>query len=508
MLPLLLLAACTHDDAPASPAGIPLPPDTYPLQIASVTISADGQPQTRLADEGNTTKWQDNDQIMVSLGDKQAVYTYTNTNTWHSDTPLYWENTTQQEVNAWYPVNETIDFTQQSTKGLTYLLKADPVTADQPSVNLTFTHQLAKVRVVLSGTQAGQVETVAVHGYTSCTHNQGSISTEGAQQDWITMHPVDATTYEANVVPGTIDLSNFIQINGQTAKINDGFPTTLDAAKMYTIDLTVGDPVVEDGATLDKAGTYTMQGTYNQGITISGEGITVVLNNVTLDTSDIGIDVQSDATIHVSGADNTITSGSAGIYVAEGKTVTITGSNRDDKLTTCGGNGAGIGGYVNDSNSGADCGNIIIRNVTVASYGRYNDSDQSAGIGGASRGTCGTITIENAAVHAYGTEYVDWAATPAIGSGYPPTGFPTGGIPVVTISGDSEVHAHRGGTIGNTDYIGWGGHYMFPTGASNAVNLGGGKCTDSTIYCYTGDSETPDKTVKYDASGIGTEITP
>ena len=49
---------------------------------------------------------------------------------------------------------------------------------------------------------------------------------------------------------------------------------------------------------------------------------------------------------------------------------------------------------------------------------------------------------------------------------------------------------------------------MFPTGASNAVNLGGGKCTDSTIYCYTGDSETPDKTVKYDASGIGTEITP
>ena len=505
MLPLLLLAACTHDDAPASPAGIPLPPDTYPLQIASVTISADGQPRTRLTDEGNTTTWQEGDQIMVSLGDKQAVYTYTNTNTWHSDTPLYWENTTQQEVNAWYPVNETIDFTQQSTKGLTYLLKADPVTADQPSVNLTFTHQLAKVRVVLSGTQAGQVETVEVHGYTSCTHTQGS-SVTGVSEGWITMRQVDATTYEANVVPVTTLPADFIRVNNQTATVSG--LTALTQGTVYTIDLTVGDPVVEDGATLDKAGTYTMQGTYNQGITISGTGITVKLDNVTLETSGIGIDVQSDATIHVSGADNTITSGSAGIYVAGGSTVTITGDSRDDKLTTRGGNGAGIGGYVNKGNSGADCGNIIIRNVTVASYGRYNNLDQSAGIGGASRAACGTITIENAAVHAYGTEYVDWAATPAIGSGYPNTGTPTGGIPVVTISRDSEVHAHRGGTIGNTDYIGWGGHYMFPTGASNAVNLGGGKCTDSTIYCYTGDSETPDKTVKYDASGIGTEITP
>lgn len=99
MLPLLLLSACTHDDVPASPAGDPLPLHTYPLQIASVTISADSQPLTRLADEGNTTSWQDNDQIMVSLGDKQSVYTYTGRE-WHSDHPLCWESTAPQEVNA------------------------------------------------------------------------------------------------------------------------------------------------------------------------------------------------------------------------------------------------------------------------------------------------------------------------------------------------------------------------------------------------------------------------
>ena len=74
MLPLF--AACTADYSPATPAGDLLPPDTYPLQIASLTIAADGQPGTRLADNGNATSWQSGDQVMVSLGDKQAIYTY------------------------------------------------------------------------------------------------------------------------------------------------------------------------------------------------------------------------------------------------------------------------------------------------------------------------------------------------------------------------------------------------------------------------------------------------
>ena len=104
------------------------------------------------------------------------------------------------------------------------------------------------------------------------------------------------------------------------------------------------------------------------------------------------------------------------------------------------------------------CGNITISNVTVTSYGSYNDhfEDLCAGIGGAGGGACRTITIENATVHAYGAEDEGYAATPAIGSGFPTVAFPTS-IPMVTISNHSEVHAHRGGTIGNTDYIGWGG---------------------------------------------------
>lgn len=504
-----LLSACSQDEL--AEQGTALPDGKYPLQIGSVSISAEAseQPWTRVSEstdgQSSVWDWDGTEQIGVELNGETTTYTLNADKTLIPDKQLYWTSTAPATITAWYPTNETVDLSDQ-TNGLAYVLYGTGTGSYDQAVTLDFKHQLAKVRVVLDGTQASDVTEVEVNNYTQCTHTQGTVT--GMQEGWITMHQVNATTYEANVVPVATIPDDFIRVNGQTATISN--ITTLAQGAVHTIDQTVGKPVLEDGAELNNAGTYYMQGTYTQGITINGDNITVVLDDATLNTSGISINVQSDATIRVSGADNTINSSNGvGIFVAEGNTVTITGSSRSDKLTTSGGNGAGIGGYVNDSNSGAACGNIIIRNVTVTSYGNYNDRflDQSAGIGGASRGACGAITIENATVYAYGTEYVTedvvWAATPAIGSGYPNTGTPTGGIPEVTISGDSEVHAHRGGDIGNTDYIGWGGNNNIYTGANNAVNLGGGTCTNSTVYCYTG--ETLDKTVVYDADGNDTE---
>lgn len=479
MLPLLLLAACTHDDAPASPAGIPLPPDTYPLQIASVTISADGQPRTRLTDEGNSSKWQDNDKIMISLGDQQSVYTYTDTDgAWHSDNPLCWESTAPQEVNAWHPVNETIDFTQQSTKGLTYLLKADPVTAtyDQ-SISLTFTHQLAKVRVELSGTQAGQVQTVKVFGYTSCTHDQGTISIEGATQDWIPMHKVDATTYEANVVPGTINLNNFIQINDQTATINDGFPTMLEAATMYTIDLTVGEPVTditEENATISGDGHYRVSGNFGHTITVTGGKPNIYLEDANINVNSgnaISIEGGS-ATIHVLGDNNVSSNNGAGIYVVENSSVTITGRSQEDVLTARGGNGGnGIGGYTTISGSTAtstNSGNISVSNVTVYAYGSDYDYDTYApGIGGAGTASCGTITIDNATVYAYGTGESYYNITgAAIGGGI--DGNTKGSYSTITIRNNSEVYVQRGNHL--SDYIGHSGSLNNPATATDGID--------------------------------------
>ena len=350
----ILFTACTQDEL--AEQGTALPDGEYPLQIGSVSITAEAseEPWTRVTEkpDGSGSVWQPDDAITVSLDGETATYTYDGS-AWTSDAPLYWKNTQTAEVTAWYPATDGALYLGGQDKGLVYVLRAtvDNASHNTP-VNLQFEHQLAKVRVVLSGTQAGEVEKVEVHNYTSCTHVSGG-NVVGSTEGWITMHRVDAATYEANVVPGTINLADFICLNGTTVVTNlTGLPTTLEAGTMYTANITVGEPVLQDGTTITEAGTYNMQGTYTQGITISGTGITVKLDGVTLNTSDIGINVQSDATIQVSCADNTITSGSAGIYVATDATVTITGSGRDDQLTVKGGgDGAGIGGYVTGPNA-------------------------------------------------------------------------------------------------------------------------------------------------------------
>ena len=506
---LLLLASCSQD---GDPAGEALPDGQYPLQIASVTLDVEGtaQPWTRITEtaDGSGSTWQGGEQIGVQIGRGQpGTYTVQADGSVEPVNPVYWQSTALTYVNAWYPMEETVNL-QDQTQGLAYVLNAiqDYVNYEQ-SVTLNFTHQLAKVRVVLSGTQAAQVNAVEVYGVTACTHLRGmTVSYDASNTGWIKMHQADATTWEANVLPGTqIDPANFIRLNGSAMATNlTSLPSMLVAGQMYTVSLTVGEPVLQDGATLTEPGTYTMQGTYTQGITIQGDGITVVMDGATVSTSGIGINVQGDATIQVQGAGNTITSsGSAGIYVAEGSTVTIEGSGRDDQLTARGGNGgAGIGGCLSSPYNEVSCGNITIRNVTVYSYGSIRGA-MAAGIGSTGDASCGAITIDNATVHAYGAA-LEYQATPAIGSGFPSAMTPTS-IPKVTITGQSEVHAHRGGSVGSTDYIGWGGISGNLTAAANAVNLGGGTCTNSTVYCYTGTGDTVDKTVVYDASGTGTE---
>ena len=69
---------------------------------------------------------------------------------------------------------------------------------------------------------------------------------------------------------------------------------------------------------------------------------------------------------------------------------------------------------------------------------------------------------------------------------------------------NSTVHAYRGGN--NTDYIGWAGELDANTSATNTCNFGtGGTCTNSTIYCYTGESTATDYLFVYDANGNRTE---
>lgn len=520
-----LLAACSQDEL--AEQGNTLPDGEYPLQIGSVSITAESsaepcseeRPQTRVAENDNGTgsvwQWDGSEMIGVRLGDETTTYTLNADKTLTTDQQLYWTSAAPATVTAWYPTDESVDLSDQS-EGLAYMLKAEVPDATYDNViALGFKHQLAKVRVVLSGTQAALAQSVEVYGYTTCTNNEGT-SIAGSTQDWIKMKHTtyaDGTEcWEANVVPGNITLENFVRINGQTATINDGFPTTLDASTMYTLNLTVGQPITEitpgNVPTISDDGHYRISGTLGEAVTITGGKPTIYLEDAQISVaSGNAIDIQGgNPTIHVRG-ENTIGTGSslsnyaAGIYVAQGSSVTIEGSGTSDVLRVTGGaDGAAIGGYSPALNSHNPCGDITIHNVTLYAYASNAYlNNLPIGIGSTGTTACGKIEITDAIVHAQGYSSLN-ESTPAIGA--------YSGVPQIVISG-STIHAHRGsyGTTSFADYIGRGGNTIEYQGGQ--IQCGSGSITGSTVYKYSYDvltgSSSSEGTVVYDASGNATE---
>ena len=275
----ILFTACTQDEL--AEQGNALPDGEYPLQIGSVSITAEASeepwstdgPQTRVTEDNtdgmsSVWEWDGSETIRVQLGDETADYTLGLGQNLSPDRQLYWTSTTPATVTAWYPTDETVDLSDQSN-GLAYMLKAEvPGATYDNKITLSFKHQLAKVRVVLNGTQASLAQSVEVYGYTTCTNNEGA-PIAGDTQGWLKMKHTTYTDgtecWEANVVPATITLDNFVRINGQTATVNDGFPTTLDASRMYIIDLTVGKEITEiteeNNSPINDDGYYRVSGT-------------------------------------------------------------------------------------------------------------------------------------------------------------------------------------------------------------------------------------------------------
>ena len=428
---LLLFTACTQDEL--AEQGCTLPDGEYPLQIGSVTIDvkssaepwSEERPQTRVAENDNGTgsvwQWDGSEMIGVRLGDETTTYTLNADKTLTTDQQLYWTSAAPATVTAWYPTDESVDLSDQS-EGLAYMLKAEvPGATYDNKITLSFKHQLAKVRVVLSGPQASLAQSVEVYGCTTCTNNEGA-PVAGDTQGWLKMKHTTYTDgtecWEANVVPGTITLDNFVRINGQTATVNDGFPTTLDASTMYTIDLTVGGPKqIFGGETITKPGEYIVKGTVTESITLDSEDITLILEGADVNTNGIAINIVSgNPTLKIQGTENAVKSAtSTAIHVGSGCTLTIEGVNgMTDKLEAEGGKNEGT--VYGSGNAGAGIGssnggNIVIRNVTIEAKGNtYSHftgplSGGSAAIGSSVPGYCGDITIDNATVTATGGYY-------------------------------------------------------------------------------------------------------
>lgn len=490
----LLLSACSQDEPTENSTA--LPEGEYPLQIGNVSLTAEvsEQPWTRVSEnptDGMSSEFQAGDAIGVNLNGETATYTYDGS-AWTSEAPLYWKDKQPATVTAWYPVEEEIDFTQQDVKGLTYLLKGTSNTDadyDTPA-NLTFAHQLAKVRVVLEGDKANEVQTVTVRSHLTSPNNQGDLgSLTSTENKYVPM--MEATyngqrCWEANLRPGWLEPANTFEVakaEGDPVRVTLDDKVTINAGQVHTITINVEQAPKEidldtyEGPTLSVSGKTILKGDgktpKDLKITIEADA-KVTLENVILTPSAIGnaITCNGDATITLVGnnnltakSDGNVETYGSGIYVKSG-TLTINGDGNlnisREYASDYGSVGAGIG-----AGSGA---NILIESGNIQIGDVPDDGSSSgAGIGSTAQENCGNITIKGGIIRIGKPSW--WSA--CIGSA---NNRSCGDI---TISGESTVitftkglHAPWG--IGNGE-----------GGTCGTVTVGGGATVNDVKYTET-----------------------
>lgn len=379
---LLATAACTKDELAD---GDRLPEGQYPLEIARITLSVEGgeaqpwgAPATRVSEkeDGNSSKFDADDNFAVQIDDKGKVGTYTvrDNNTVEAEVPLYWSDTDEHTVSAWYPATDgTIDLRDQ-TNGLAYLLHGTGRGNFQNPIKLIFTHSLAKVRVTPSNDIAkGEVTSLKLYTYTQCTHNQGN-DVQGATLGWIEMKKCEytengttITCWEANVVPDYEITKLMANDDGKERTLSSGI--TPVAGKFYNITLNK-----DLGYTEVSEGNYTVdneKGLKNLAKLVNNGAIDI---NITL-TADItltgewtpiGIDDKHQYIGTFDGGNHTISG------------LTVTGSDEY----------AGLFGYI--GKDGGTVKNVVLENVQITSDYQYG---YVGGVAGYSRGN-----IENCSV--------------------------------------------------------------------------------------------------------------
>ena len=318
---LLATAACTKDELAD---GTRLPEGQYPLEIAAVTLSVEGgeaqpwgAPQTRVSENayGTGSVFDMNDQFSVQIeGDTQtAIYILQDDGSVKAENLLFWSDRNERTVTAWYPATDgTLDLRDQDTDGLAYLLHGTGTGDYQTPVTLTFTHQLAKVRVTPSDAIGdNEVTSLQLYTYRTCTYNQGKV-VQGMNEGWIEMKPCEyngVTCWEANVVPGYQIIKLIANRDGKERKLSATINP--EAGSFYNITLNNDKGYTDDGN-----GNYTV--TTAEGLKAVADianngnrGINITLtDNIDLtgiDWTPIGIDYNHQYTGTFDGGGHTIT---------------------------------------------------------------------------------------------------------------------------------------------------------------------------------------------------------
>lgn len=472
-----LMTACSQEEEAMEHAGAALPEGKYPLEIGRVTVGGESEarpwgvrqgtrqdvrqdaqgtrqaPQTRMSEseDGNSSTWEGDEEITVELDGKTTTFRIgSGGSATPTGEPLYWKDTQEATVTAWYPAGASVSLADQSA-GLAYVLRGSGTGKFDTPVALDFAHQLAKVRVVFSDESTADLTdaSVSILAPTSCTVDKGYV-TAGGTTDYIPMHLSTyngQVCYEANVTPNLILKENAFRltVEGKTVTCSTTEVTT-QAGQLHVVTLKV-DEQFEEVNISDISGTeYTVKGN----VYLKGDGqaqdlklrmeagakLTIEDVILTPQTDGHAITCMGDATITLKGS-NSLTGcangndGSNGIRV-EGGTLTINGDdNAELKAKGANFRGAGIGGInganitINGGRITADgsggqaagigsagyqygCGAITINGGIIEARG----GSFAAGIGCSNKGDCGDIIITGGNITAYGGQ-----GQPGIGNG-------------------------------------------------------------------------------------------
>ena len=500
---LLAMAACTKDELAD---GDRLPEGQYPLEIARITLGVEGgeaqpwgTPQTRVSEiaDGNSSKFDADDKFAVQIDGKDEVGTYAvqDNNTVKAETPLYWSDTGEHTVTAWYPATGgTLDLSDQS-QSLAYLLYGTGSGNYQTQVTLNFTHALAKVRVTPTDDALGEVQSLQLYTYTQCTYEKGTV-VQGSQEGWIEMKKCEytengatITCWEANVVPGYTITK--LRANG-TEERNLSAAITPEAGKFYNITLNKDKGYTDDGQ-----GNYTVtsaEGLKNIAELVNEEwklDINIILtNNIDLtgiDWTPIGTSFSNSYTGTFDGGNHTITG------------LTVTGSNEYAGLFGRIGSGGKVmnvkleGVQIESDNEMSAVGGVVgysygnIENCSVS--GSVSSNSTAGGVVGAQLG--GSITGCNTSATVKGVTYAGGIAGYTNGGGSLTGCYATGSI---SVENNTTNAAWAGGVVGSN-----GSSTLTACYATGSVTSSG----SGTIYAggVTGTNDFGTLTACYHANG-------
>lgn len=471
---LLAMAACTKDELAD---GDRLPEGQYPLEIARITLGVEGgeaqpwgTPATRVSEtaDGTGSVFDAGDPFTVQIiddGTETATYTVQDDGTATSDAPLYWTNTTpNRTVSAWYPATDgTLDLGDQS-QSLAYLLSGSGTGDYQTPVTLTFTHQLAKVRITPSDDALGEVQSLQLYTHTQCSYEKGKV-VQGSQEGWIEMKKCEytengatITCWEANVVPG-YEIKK-LRANG-TEERNLSAAITPEAGKFYNI-------------TLD----------YDKGYNLSTDGKTYEVYNANgllawneAARNDLSINCTLTADIDLTGKEwtpignniNYVYTGYTGTFDGQGHTISGLTINQARKAV----------GFLGCIDKGGTVKNVNLKDVNISG------KEEVGGIAGSNLGTITGCSVEGGSITAnVNTGGIVGRSLSYVNESH---SYIIGCSSSASVQGESGVGGVSGGTESAIITACYSIGNVVATRTSYAANAGGivGNSTRSTITaCY------------------------